>query len=479
MNWFEKAIEVVSPRTALRREATRTAINEHRSYNGASHGRRTKGWKATGNSANAETLGSLNTLRNRSRELVRNNGYAKKAVRVLRNNIVGKGIRPAPYLSSKASDKIVKDLWWRWAETKKCDFYGRKTIYGLQRQIASAIFESGEVLVRIRRVTDNILPIQLQVLEPDFLDNTRDHQLINDGFIIQGVEFNNKGQRVAYWLFNQHPGEYITSQNIQSVRIPSDQILHIFREDRPGQVRGIPVAAPIMIRMKDLEDFEDAELLRQKIAACFTAFVINDPDVNASLPTSTPERIEAGRIEYLPQGKSIEFTNPPTKEGYDSYTKSQLRAVAAGFEVTYESLTNDLSNVNFSSGRMGWLEFQRTVDDWQEDVIIPLFLDPVWEMFILACKLTGKLKVDVAVRWTPPRREMIDPAKEITALIKARRAGFYTLSEIIRMLGLDPDDVFDELKNENETLDSNKLLLDSDPRADVQRIPKEPVKSVL
>lgn len=473
MNWFEKAIEVVSPKWALKRETTRSAIDQFRKFNGASHGRRTKGWDARSTSANTELLGSLHTLRNRSRELVRNNWAAKKAVKVLRNNIIGKGIRPAPYLASKASDKAVKDLWWRWAESKKCDYYGRKNIYGLQRQIILAIVESGEVLVRIRRVSDNILPIQLQVLEPDLIDTLKDTTLENGGFIMQGVEFNSKGQRVAYWLFDQHPGDYHNIKSLQSNRYSAEDILHIFREDRPGQVRGIPVCAPVMIKMKDLEDFEDAELLRQKIAACFTAFVINDPDnpTNNTI-TSTPERIEAGRIEYLPQGKQVEFTNPPTKEGYDPYTKSQLRAIAAGFEVTYESLTNDLSNVNFSSGRMGWLEFQRTVDDWQEDVIIPLFLDPVWDAFILACRLTGKLKVDVSVRWTPPRREMIDPAKEIKALIDARRAGFYSLSDIIRMLGQDPDDVFEELAIENKALDENKLLLDSDPRADVQRIAK-------
>ena len=135
MNFLDKAISVVSPSLALKRERSRFVqkqIADHvRKYEGAASGRRTDNWRAVGTSANAEIEVALNKLRDRSRDLVRNNSYAKRAVRAITTNTIGRGIQPAPYVGDdKTSEKRIKDLWWRWAEDRiSCDYLGKKTFY--------------------------------------------------------------------------------------------------------------------------------------------------------------------------------------------------------------------------------------------------------------------------------------------------------------------------------------------------------------
>lgn len=466
-NWLDNTIGFFSPKAALERAKYRAALNEVRKYDGAAKGRRTSGWGDTGTSANTETQKALKSLRDRSRELTRNNPYSKKAVATIARNTVGTGIRPRPLNGGDQATELMK-LWNAWADVKTCDYDGLKTFYGLQRLAMRTIVESGEVLVRKRIVNDKENPLRLQVLEPDFIDSAKDGNLVDGGYAIQGVEFDKDGKRVAYWLFDRHPGDYIGT-DLTSKRVPAEQILHIYNVERPGQVRGIPFGASSMLRLKDFDDYEDAQLVRQKIAACFSVFIQDSAaDSISTGSTSTDlasERVEPGMIEKLGPGKTVAFASPPAAEGYNDYTRKVLQGIAAGYDVTYEALTGDLSNVNFSSGRMGWLEFQRAIQDWQLDMLIPMFCDPVWKWFIEANKIAkGGTKETIAVEWTPPRREMIDPVKETEAIITAIRGGLTSWQEAVRELGFDPDTLLAHIKEDNAKFDRDKIAMDSDAR---------------
>lgn len=466
-NWLDNTIGFFSPKTALERAKFRAALNEVRKYDGAAKGRRTSGWGATGTSANTETQQSLTNLRDRSRELTRNNPYAKKAIATIARNTVGTGIRPRPMNSEQA--KPIMEAWNAWAEKTTCDFDGQKTFYGLQRLAMRTIAESGEVLIRKRMVNDRNNPLRIQVLEPDFLSSSHDvSQLESGGHIMQGVEFDKDGKRVAYWLYDRHPGDYqVTS--LAPKRVDAAEVLHLYVVERPGQVRGVPFGASAMLRMRDFDDYEDAQLVRQKIAACFSVFV-QDSAVD-SIGTGTTdsqemtERVEPGMIEKLPPGKSVTFASPPAAEGYGEYSRNVLRGIAAGYDTTYEALTGDLSNVNFSSGRMGWLEFQRAIQDWQLDLLIPMMCDPVWSWFIDAMKIAkGGANAATQVEWTPPRREMIDPVKETEAIITAIRGGLTSWQEAVRELGFDPDTLLAHMQEDMKKFDAMGIAMDSDAR---------------
>ena len=241
------------------------------SYDGAAAGRRTHGWYAPSSDANVELMGSLVWLRNRSRELIRNNPYAVKAVEELAGNAVGTGIVPQAKTGDEGIDKTIDTEWPYFVE--QCDTPKRLDFYGMQALIMRTTAESGESIVRFRPrlAEDNLrVPLQLQLLEADFLDQYRTMGTVS-GHVMQGVQFDLIGRRVAYWIYTYHPGGVLILNprgGILSQPVPANQILHAYRVLRPGQVRGVPWLAPVMLALRDLDDYADAERVRKKIEAC-------------------------------------------------------------------------------------------------------------------------------------------------------------------------------------------------------------------
>lgn len=486
-NLIDKAIELISPKAAYKRATYKKAATilsdkgkKKRRYEGASKTRRTQNWRTSGNSANAETETSIAILRNRARDLVRNNGYAARAVDAIQTNTIGPGIKLNINSEDQTLLQTTQSLWRAWAgNAAAIDFDGALTFAGIQRLGMRALPESGEFLIRRRRLLpeQGLLPIQLQVLESDFLATDQVFSNAETGNdVIQGIEVDQEGRRVAYHLFEDHPGStsvgvFRTLRNtLRTVRIPAEDIIHVYRQDRPGQLRGVSWFAPIMIDLRDLDEFEDAQLVRQKIAACFAAFIHDtEPPVADTSGPDDPfplEKLEPGIVEQLPPGKNITFGTPPLpgQDSYKTFVGEQLHRIASGLGISYEALTGQLSDVNFSSARMGWLEFQRNVDTWRSTLLIPNFLDKVFSWFQEAVFLSGLPRVlEVQHNWLPPRREMIDPTKEIPSRIKSVRAGFESLSDIIRQNGKEPEAHFEEIRRERELAASLGLVFDSDP----------------
>jgi len=491
LSWFDNLIGAISPKAKLRRMKYKYVGDLfQRKYEGASKGRRTEGWcTATNKDANAEISPSLSTLRNRSRDLVRNNPYATRGIQVIQSNTVGKGIITEFKNKTKAKAKIINELWRAWAHSTAIDYEGRHNIFGLQNIVMRSIAESGEILVRLRRVPKQkvmsaegveieIPPIQIQLLESDHLINSDTLIKKEDAnSVVQGIEFDSSGKRVAYHLYKQHPGSINTfSRNsYDTVRITANDLAHCFREDRPGQARGVPWVSNVMIRLRDFDEYEDAQLIRQKIAAMFTAFIHDLNGVDSDLTeeekeTELGEKMEPGTIEILPPGKDITLATPPILENYREYTNTVLHSIAAGLGISFEALTGDLSEVNFSSARMGKLEMWRNVDFWQHGIIIPQFMKPVVNWFLIGTELLGIGTENTQTVFTPPKREMVDPTKEVPALQKAIRSGLMTYSEAIRQTGNDPDKQLLEYKEDKDKFDKLGLTLD----IDAAKVPKVP-----
>lgn len=489
-NLIDAAIAFVSPQRGLARTSARLKNeilkDSLRKYDGASGGRRTDDWVAHSTSANTETKAALEKLRNRSRDMVRNNTYAKTAIDVICTNVVGSGIRATIQGEDKNTNDSTMQHWNGWADSTYCDFDGKLNFYGLQELVMRSIAESGECII-LRKLNNEKkrISLQVQVLEADYLYPYNETLDTKDLFpkkgkgnvIIQGVEFNPQGKRIAYWLFNQHPGDY-QGTSLKPVRVDAKNVLHCYQIIRPGQVRGIPFGASALMQLKDLQDFQDAELTKQKIASCLTVFITEpEGDVVASSPQELEankkkkekrlERIEPGIIEHLSPGKEVHFATPPTNTGYPEYTKRILQSIATGFGITYEALTSDLSMVNFSSGRMGWLEFYRRIQSWQLNTLIPGFCEGVWEWFMQAGELGGQVKKQATAEWTPARREMIDPVKEVKGIKMAIRAGLLTWQEAVRQQGYDPKTQLTQIVKDFKDFDSNKVILDIDARQDI------------
>ncbi len=475
MNLLDRAIGLVAPAAALRRAQARAGLAMlARAYEGARIGRRTEGWVVAGTSANAEIGTAIARLRDRTRDLVRNNPYAAKAVQAVVSNLVGTGILPRARSGDAKGNAAADQLWARFAET--CDADGLTDFSGLQALIVRAMVESGECLVRIRerRIEDGLaVPLQLQLLEPDHLDAGKTDELPGGGFVVQGVEFDALGRRRAYWLYPVHPGEVAMFRRaaLVSQPVPAASVLHLFDRLRPGQVRGVPWFAPVILKLRDLDDYDDAELVRKKIEACFAAFVTGSDDeetlgrASADADCRRVESFEPGMIEYLAPGKDVKFATPSHAGGYAEYMRVQLHAIAAGVGLTYELLTGDLSQVNYSSIRAGLLEFRRRMEALQWQLLVPGLCRPVWQRFVATGQAIGALpEGTIDAEWTAPRFEAVDPLKDIQADILAVRAGLMTLKEAIARQGYDPAHVLAEIGATNAELDRLGIVLDTDPR---------------
>lgn len=476
-NLLDRLVSWVSPRTALSRAQARAALNAAMRYEAAASNRRTKGWRTTRGDAASASRGSLGRLRDVSRDLVRNNPWAARGVSAIATNTVGAGIIPQFSGRSQRQTERLETLARAWCDTTACDADSRHDLYGIQLLAMRTVVESGEVLIRRRRRrgSDGLpLPIQLQVMEPDYIDSTKDGEYINGNLVVQGVEFDRIGRRVAYWMYDQHPGAFRSMRVAQSRRVPAADYIHVFRQDRPGQVRGVPWLAPVAMRLNDFHDYEDAQLIRQKIAACYAAFVHMPLDPEAIAETNQEPlgeqedyqaSFEPGMIKQLPPGWKVEIADPPGVDGFGDYSSVTLRGIAAGLGISYEVLSGDLSRVNFSSARMGWQEFQRSIDVWRWDMLAPTMLSGIAEWFLEAAAISaGVDNARVETTWTPPRREMVDPTREVPAAAAAVRAGFQSRSEVIRSYGFDPVAVYDEMASDNAMADERGLVFDSDAR---------------
>ena len=452
--------------TKVRKIFKRFKFKSRKGYEGAGRSKRTSNWLTGSGDANSSIRAGLPTLRSRSRDLRRNNPIAKRAIEVTTSNVVGKGIKTR--ITGTSADALQLK-WDKWAGSPKCDYDGRHNLAGIQRLAMDAIQESGEVLIRRRFVNDSEFPIQYQILESDYLDNSMiDGKLENGNILIQGIEFDSNGRRVAYHLYENHPGSITASLKLNTVRVLAKDVIHLFRQDRPGQVRGVPWLSAVMIRLKDLDDYQDAQLMRQKIAAMFTAFV---HDISADVECADDdegnfgEDLEPGIIEELPPGKTITFANPPSVENYQEFTSVELRTIAAGYGLSYAALTGDLSNANFSAGRMGHLEMNRNIESWREMFMIYGLLSSASKDFLDMMELTGEMySDDTSFKHIPPRREMIDPTKEIPATIKAIRAGLTSTTDEIAAMGKDPEAVFEQLAKDQQKTEELGLILDSNPK---------------
>lgn len=469
--WLDRAEQVIAPRWHLKRLRARMAAEiVLRHYDAASVGRRTQGWRRVSTDVIQATGPFLARLRDVARDLVRNNPYAESALSTIADHTVGWGIVAKP---DPAHEKAAA-VWKAWAGTTACDADGRHDFAGLQKLVVRTMVESGEVLVRrrMRRLEDGFqIPLQLQVLEPDFLDTAKDSLTSFSTVgnrIIQGVEFDVLGRRVAYWMFKEHPGSSFMSA-AASVRVPADQVLHIFRALRPGQVRGPSWFAPVLLRFKDLDEYEDATLMKQKIAACL-AVITSDVDGTAPAlgtadDTQTPalDSLEPGAILNIAPGRTIQVVEPPSIREYADYTKTNYRAIATGLGVAYEDISGDYAGMPFSAARMSRLRHWARVDDWRWRVLIPQFCDPAWGWAMQAAAIMG-LQDPPAAEWTPPPPPMIDPVNEGLAYQRNIRSGIQSLSDALRERGYDPEVVLQEIADDNHRLDDLGIILDSDPR---------------
>lgn len=488
------------------REAERARVKNaegRRSYAGASVGRLTSDWSALNTSADSEISTSLRLLRARSRELVRDNEYASNAVRIVQNNVIGQGIGlQAQVVNSRgklldAINDQIESLWDYWCDRKVCHTAGLLGFADIERIAVGQLVEAGEVLVRKIRQPfgGSKIPFALEVIEADrLMDQYQTARAPNGNSIRMGVEVDAWGRPVAYWLHPTHPGDYQFSafQPSKFIRVPADEIIHLYIIDRVPQTRGVPWFHATLKRLNNMAGYEEAEIVAARASANIVGFV-KSPEAAAGDEVQSGQRIidsEPGTFKQLLPGEDFVGFNPSRPNSQlEPFMRFMLRSCAAGIGVSYESLSRDYSQSNYSSSRLALLDDR---DLWRvlQGFVIRNFRNEIHREWLDAAVLCGELvfpdfysnrRKYEAARFKPRGWSWIDPAKEEAAYRAAVRDGFMTQSDVIGLTnnGADFEDVMKARAQEIEMMKDLGLVFDTSPEhvtAKGQAQPNAPAK---
>lgn len=437
---LDRAIGWISPETGERRVKARARMSVAMNYDAASKGRRTYGWKSPGSAADAAAYGSRAQMRNLSRDMIRNRPLAARAQMVVTGSVVGGGIIPSVKIENDATKSAIEKALRKHLWTPAIDAMGEHDLFGLQRIVMNAVFSDGEVFVRQRQRSGTFaagltLPFQIEVIEADWLNMSVRRYGQND--VIDGVEYGPIGDIVAYHFYDRHPGDIIPAA-LTSTRWEVAKVLHIRRVERPGQMRGVPWLAPVMMTLGEISDYVEAQILKQRMAALMAGIITSTVDGEMS-NTDALADLSPGALVQAPEGSEISWTNPPKVDGFAEFIKQGVSMFATGIGVTYESVSGDLSQVNFSSAQLGHMVMDRNVEIWQA-LVINQFCQGVERWLKDFWRLVQTLpQVPFDLDWTAPRRPMINPRNDVPAAIDLVDSGLISRQRQQRQMGLDPE----------------------------------------
>lgn len=451
-------------------ERVREGAVRARRFDGAAVDRLTASWMATNVAIDQELRTDLDRLRARSRDLFKNNEYAAKFARMVRNNIVGpegfsfhaRAVGNNGKLDV-SDNRALESAFWDWQQPRNCDVTGRRAFVDIVRGAVVAMARDGEFLIRKVRNAGRY-GFQLQPLNVDRLDTTYNVAPANGrNAVIMGVEVDAVRRPVAYWLWSAT----VDNGAMQRIRerIPADEIYHGFVPMEEEQTRGVPWLHAAMRILNDLKGYREAAVIAARIGASKMG-VWETPD-NEPPPGGEPDpdhpgshitSVEPGVFDYAPAGYKLHTFDPTyPHDQFDAFCKATLRGVASAAGVSHPSLASDLSDVNFSSIRAGVLEER---DEWMvlQNIVVNQLLTPVYEDWLDLALLRGaivngagsalpasKRQKFMAHLWQGRRWPWVDPVKDIEAAVTAINNRLSSPQQVAMQTGRDIEDVLDDI----------------------------------
>ena len=468
----------------------RNKRKQRRNYAGAATSRLTSDWVSQGTSADSEVKNSLRILRNRARSLVRDSDFAKSALRAVKNNVIGQGIKHQAQVRmvrggrlDERLNSLIEHEWKKWGKAKNCHAGGTLSWSDIQRLCLNSMIESGEVFVRFvnQQFGDSKVPFGLEILEADFLDDDYTGLESNGNRVRMGVEINEWGRPVAYHFLTYHPGDYQFSYgNIaqkRRIRVPAEEIIHLYAAERPGQTRGITAFASAIMRLNNLKGYEEAEIIAARASSAMMGFV-RTPDQelfeDGTFDDQSVLDFAPGSIRRLAPGEEMQFFSPSRPDdAFTPFVAQMLRAVAAGVGCSYTQVSSDFSQSNYSSSRLELLETRAHYRTLQQYMIETL-CQRVYEQWMDMAVMSGVLRLpgfDIdpdryyESKWIAPAAQFVDPQKEAEAYKSLVRSGIMTLSQVISLHGGDFEEVMRQRQHELAMLDELGIVTDTDPSA--------------
>lgn len=437
-----------------------------RSYSAGKVSRLNSDWNVPDRTADEAIYPYLNRMRGRSRDLARNNDYARRYFNLLKTNVIGhQGIR----LQVRAKDsngkldsganKLLEEAWKEWGKVGCCTVCGRYSWLDVQNLIIEAIARDGEILLKkITSWAGNPFGFALQLIEAEHLDINKNAVLPGGGSIRMGVQRNRYKQVTHYWIIGD---------DNSSKPEPAEDYFHIYRPDRADQSRGVPETAAPANRLKQVDAHEEAHVIASRIGASKMGFFTSETGESYTGEDEDEEdeeeftmEVEPGVFEQLPKGVNFQGWDPQFPvSSFADFEGAVLRGVASGLNVSYVSLANDLKGVSYSSIRQGELcdrDFWRVLQTWMiEHVCQPIYeIWLQWSLLTQTVKLPyGKIKKFMATAWRPRGWAWIDPLKESKASENDAKNQFKSMHDIAAAGGYDLEEIFEANRRAQQLAD--------------------------
>lgn len=461
-----------------------------RSYQAASTGRLFADYVDSQRSPDSELHPVITRMRARSRDLARNNEYARRYFNLLKTNVVGqhgfklqvKALDPRGALDTDGNTAI-ETAFKAWGKRGNCTADGKMSWVDVQKMVIEGLARDGEVFIIKHRGNSFHDSFTLEFIEPDQVDEEKNERLDNGREIRMGVELDKFRRPVAYHLLTSHPGDYDFASMVKSPKhkvVPADRVIHVFQPLRAGQTRGEPWMSPAMASIKQLNGWREASIVAARMGASkmgfFTSpsgdgFVADEMDGNVPMIDAQP-----GTFHQLPQGVDLKTFDVgyPTSE-FDSFHKSVLKGVASGLGISYTSLANDLEATSYSSIRQGALEERDYYRNCQQ-IMIDHFIRPVYEAWLSAAMEVESVfmpmatfdKFSLASEFRGRAWNWVDPMKEMNAAILGMKNGVLSLQDVAANYGKDTEELLAEIQRDKNLMEQFNIKYALEPFGAVQ-----------
>lgn len=473
-----------------------------RMYSSARPSRLSGGYLSS-SSADTELVTSLTNLRNRARQLVRDASYAKNGKRIVQNNVIGSGVGlQSNVLTTRGEpngpvNDAIEEAFKEWSCADHCHTGGGLHFHDIERLLIGEVFEAGEIFVRLhyRAFGNSEVPLALEVIEPERIaDEAAPGPVSPETMVRMGVEVDRYYRPIRYLVRERHQGEFrlgVTRSDAYEW-VPADEMIHLKITERWPQTRGEPWLHTVVRKIQDIDGYSEAEIVAARGAANYFASIKMGEDPASPVTETASDGsgemyLEPGTIKKLAPGEEIEFHTPNRPNAaMDPFMRLMLREVAAGIGVSYESLSRDYSQSNYSSSRLALLDDRdlwRYIQLW----FIRSFrmrLHPIWlQQAVMARRLpqvgleayANDTRRYCIARYKPRGWSWIDPMKEVEAFAKAVRSGFMDVGHVISQTGdgRDLEDVIEARKRELEQMREAGLVFDTDPERAADGKPKQ------
>lgn len=406
-----------------------------------------------------ETAAAREPVQRRARHFAANNPLAHSGVSAWVTAAVGAGITATSQHPDPNMRKLLDATFRKWS--RNADLEKLTDFNGLQAAAVRSERIDGDALFRW-------VGNQLQAIPAEMLDMSLTRDLADGALIVNGIELDSFGRRIAYHINPAKPSDQFPTY-AQPVRIAANDVIHIFRPTGPGAVRGVSALANVLLRLSELDGLEDALQTNAKVAALLSVILTNENDIgsDADDPFAEGQSLEPGAMFRVPGGWKVNTTAPQQAQQVAEFLLHMTRTIAAGLDVPEHLLTGDLRQANYSSLRAALVSFRQKIEAYQFHTLVPQLLNPVWKRVMTHAVLSGEIDSPLnddlfEVEWIPPAQPWVDPLKDAEATLKLINAGLMSRRQAVASLGYSIDELDAEIAADRQRENDLQLSFEKD-----------------